>query len=165
MVAGGTRNARDLGGGQTRHHFQGQRGLGLRREHRMAGGEHQPQHVVLYRLRQLELVGWWQPTAEQLDLAGKRDVPADLVDRPALGHGHQPGARPVGDAGGRPLLEGSHQRVLGQVLGPPDVVDQPGEACDEAGRLDPPDRLDGAVGGGTRHPVQVTARPPTRATS
>ena len=130
----------------------------------MAGSEHQPQYVVLDRLGQLELAGLGQLASEQLDLAGQRDVPADLVNRPALGHGHQPGARTVGDPGRRPLLEGGHQRVLGEVLGPSDVMDEPGQAGNQAGRLDPPDRLDGAVSGSAGHPTEVTARPPTRAT-
>jgi hypothetical protein len=115
MVAVGTRNARDLVGGETRQHLQGQRGLRLGREHRMAGSEHQPQYVVLDRLGQLKLVGPGQLAAEQLDLAGKRDVPADLVDRPALGHrGQRIVGAPSAGAGWRPGKLGRLIVLLGR---------------------------------------------------
>ncbi|HEY5398065.1 MAG TPA: hypothetical protein VIL16_22010 [Trebonia sp.] len=51
----------------------------------------------------------------------------------------------VGHALRGPLLERRHQRVLGQVLGQPDIAGHPGQRGDEPGRLDPPDRLDGPL--------------------
>lgn len=162
---GDEESARDLVGCETGQHLEGQRGLRLGSERRMARNEHQPQYVVVDRLGQLDLAGLGQPAAEELDLAGQRDVPAGLVDRPPFGDGRQPGARTVGDPGRRPLLEGGHQRVLGEVLRSAHVVDVPGQAGDQAGRLDPPDRLDGAVGAIAGHLAEVTALSPTRASA
>jgi hypothetical protein len=75
-----------------------------------------------------------------LALVGLR--PPGEVDRPVLRRRHQPRPGVVGDAVARPALERDQQRVLRQVLGQPDVADQPRQAGDEAGGLDPPDRLD-----------------------
>jgi hypothetical protein len=69
--------------------------------------------------------------------------PADGVDGPALGRGHQPGAGVVGHARLRPLFQRGDERVLGELLGPPDVVQQVGQPGDDPGRLQFPDRLDG----------------------
>jgi hypothetical protein len=63
-----------------------------------------------------------------------------------LRRGHEPGAGVVRDAFGRPLLEGGHQRILSELFGQADVADDAGEAGDDARRLDPPDRVDGAMG-------------------
>ena len=41
----------DLGGGQAAEHAQGQRDPGRGREHRVAGGEHQPQEVIVDLVR------------------------------------------------------------------------------------------------------------------
>ncbi len=57
----------------------------------------------------------------------------------------------VGDARLRPLLERGDQGVLRQLLGQADVAHHAGQAGDEPGRLDAPDRLDGAMGIGSRH--------------
>ena len=78
-------------------------------------------------------------------------VAAKDIDGAMLGGGHQPGAGIVGDAGGGPLLERRHQRVLGQFLGEADIAHHAGETGDELGLLDPEDCLDGAMGVGRRH--------------
>jgi hypothetical protein len=59
---------------------------------------------------------------------------------------HQPGARPVGDARERPLLERGDQRILREFLGETNIADDPRETSDEPGGLNPPDRIDGAMG-------------------
>ena len=51
----------------------------------------------------------------------------------------------------RPALQRGDQRVLRQVLGEADVAHHPRQAGDQAGRLDPPDRLDRPVGRGPAH--------------
>ncbi len=72
-----------------------------------------------------------------------------------------------GHARRRPLLECRDQRVLREILGQPDVVHDTGESGNQLRRLDAPDRVDGAVGVGSRHgsqshhaqrPVQVPRR-------
>ena len=65
--------------------------------------------------------------------------------------GHEPGARVVRDARLRPLLERGDESVLRELLGEADVAHDPREAGDEPGRLDPPDRVDRAMGVGSRH--------------
>ena len=65
--------------------------------------------------------------------------------------GHQPGARVAGNARLRPLLERRDQRILCEVFRDPDVANDAREAGDEPGRLDSPDRVDGAMGIGSRH--------------
>ena len=60
--------------------------------------------------------------------------------------GHEPGARVVRDARLRPLLERGDQRVLRELFGQADVAHDPRQAGDEPGRLDPPDRVDRAMG-------------------
>ena len=91
------------------------------------------------------------PAADLLVLALEQLVPAQEVDGPMLRGGHEPGARVVRDARLGPLLERGDEGVLGELLGQADVAHDPREAGDEPGRLDPPDRVDGAMGVGSRH--------------
>ena len=51
----------------------------------------------------------------------------------------------------RPLLERGDQRVLRELLGEADVAHDAREPGDEPRRLDPPDRVDRAMGIGGRH--------------
>ena len=156
--------ARDLLGRQAAEQAERERDARLGGEHRMAGGEHEAQQVVAdvvvergveirhgHLLLRLELV------AELLVLALEQLAPAQQVDRAMLGGGHEPGARVVRDARLRPLLERGDQRVLRELLGQADVAHDPREAGDEPGRLDPPDRVDRAVGVGSRHGYQSVA--------
>ena len=87
-----------------------------------------------------------QLAAELLVLAVAQGPAAQLVDAAPLRGGHEPGAGVVRHARLRPRLERRHQRVLGEVLGQADVADHPRQAGDQPRRLDPPDRLDRAVG-------------------
>ena len=117
----------------------------------MAGREHQAEQVVpdvvlvcdsevrLPRLPRLDLA------SELLLLALEHLVAAQAVDAATLGGGHEPGARIVRDARLRPLLERGHEGLLREVLGPPDVAHHSRETGDEAGRLDAPDGVDGAM--------------------
>jgi hypothetical protein len=65
-----------------------------------------------------------------------------------LGRRHQPRAGVAGDALHRPLLERGDQSVLRQFLGDPDIAHYPRETSNKAGRLDPPDCVNGTVGVG-----------------
>jgi len=129
----------------------------------MAGGEHEAQQVVtdpvvhgvvdggaaVGRLHHLDV------PAEHLDLAPVGALATVVVDGPALRGGHEPRGRVRGDPGRRPVLEGSEQCVLRDLLGQPEVAGDPGEAGHETGGLDAPHGLDGPTsrsrGPGDRH--------------
>ena len=72
-------------------------------------------------------------------------VPADAVDGAVLRRRHQPGAGILRHTVFGPLLERGHQRVLRQLLGDADVAHETREPRDQPRRLDPPDRVDGAM--------------------
>src|SRR5229473_8400567 len=78
-------------------------------------------------------------------LALERLAAADQVDCAVFRGPHEPGARPLGHAFGRPLLERGDQGVLCELLSRPDVADHTSQPGDEPGRLDPPDRFDRAM--------------------
>ena len=90
-------------------------------------------------LRLLEAVGELRRTPAQGVVA------PELVDRPALGHRHQPGARVRGDALVRPLLEGRDQGVLREVLREVEVAGHPRQGGHQTHRLVPPDGGDRLV--------------------
>ena len=66
----------------------------------------------------------------------------DQVDRAVFRCPHEPGAGPLRNAFGGPLLERGDQGVLCELLSRPDVADDASQPGDEPGRLDPPDRFD-----------------------
>ena len=145
--------AGDLVGGQPADQAQRQRRARLGRQHRVAGGEDQAQQliadvVVERRLDVLDAgVAFVLEVAADLGvLARLHLVAAELVDRPALGRGHQPGAGVLRNPGLRPFGERGHQRVLRQLFGQADVAHHPGQARDQPGLLDPEDGLDCVVG-------------------
>ena len=150
--------ARDLLGLETGDEPQGQRHLRLPAEHRMAGGEHQPQQVVAdvvvergVEVGHLRLAIRGQLVAQLGMLAVDQLGAAKAVERAMLGGGHQPGAGLVGDAGARPLLERGDEGVLRQLLGHADVTHHARQTGDELCLLDAEDRLDGVMCIGSRH--------------
>ena len=70
---------------------------------------------------------------------------------PVFGRGHEPCGRIARDAGRGPLLEGRYERIVREIFGHADVADDAGETGDDLRRLHLPDRLDGALGYGSRH--------------
>ena len=147
------KRARDLVGGQAAEQAQRQRDPRLGREHRMARGEHQPQQIVadvvvdrLVDVLQRRFLLGLELAAELFVLALRELAAAQPVDRAVLGGGHQPRARLVRNARLRPLLERGDQRVLRELLGQTDVAHDPGEPGDQLRLLDPPDRVDCAMG-------------------
>ena len=150
--------ARDLVGGQAAEQAQRERDARLGRQHRMAGGEHEAQQVVADVVVERGVEVGPRPPA-RLRARGRAPracaraslFAAQPVDRAVLGGGHEPGARVVRDARLRPLLERGDERVLRQLLGQADVAHDAREAGDQPGRLDPPDRVDRAMGVGSRH--------------
>ncbi len=114
----------------------------------MAGGEDQPQQVVvdvvrerLVEVRRDACPGLQRP-ADLGILLLQLAVAPEEVDRPALGDRHQPGAGIARNALGGPLLERGDDRVLGQVLGQADVAGVVGQARDQPGGFQPDDGLD-----------------------
>ncbi len=156
----------DLLGGQAAEQAKRERHPRLGRQHRMAGGEHQAQEVVAHLVVeggvQVGLVGVLadlELARELLLLALVQLAAPQAVDRAVLCRAHQPGARVVRHALVRPLLQGRHQRLLGEVLGQAEVADDAGEAGDQPCRLDSPDGFDRPVGVGDRHRAASLASP------
>ena len=92
-----------------------------------------------------------QLAADLLMLALQHLVAAQMIEGAPLGGGHQPGARVVGNALARPLLQRRNQRLLREFLGQPDIAHDAGQPGDQLGLLDAPDGVDRAVrrrGGG-----------------
>ena len=124
----------------------------------MTGDEHEAEEIVadIVVNRGVEIGdGGLLPglhfVAELLLLPVVQAPSAEQVDGAVLGRGHEPGARIVRDPARGPTFQGRDEGVLGQVLGQADVAHYPGETGDEPGRLDPPYRVDRAVGIGSRH--------------
>src|SRR5262245_26595600 len=159
--------ARDLLGAETAEQAERERHPRLGREHRVAGDEHETQEVVTdvvvdcsVEVHRGQIALHFQLAAELFVLALEELVPPEEVDRAMLGGGHEPGARLVRDARLRPPLECRDERLLGEVLGHPDVAYQPREPCDEPRRFDSPDRVDRAVRIGSRHRPRSQHLPP-----
>ena len=119
----------------------------------MTGREDEAQQivadVVVERGGQVVLgthLAGFQLDAQLRVLALQHLAPAQLIDRPVLGGGHEPGARVVRDARRRPPLQRGDEGVLGEILGQTHVAHDPRQPGDEAGGLDPPHRLDRAMG-------------------
>ena len=96
-----------------------------------------------------------QLLAELVVLALEQLVPAELVDGPVLGRGHQPGARVVGHPRLGPLLEGRRPGRPGPAPRPgPTSRTMRARPAISRGGLDPPDRVDRAMRLGGRHRPQ-----------
>src|SRR5881296_1351376 len=124
----------------------------------MAGDEHEAEQVVAdvivdrgVEIRQRRLALRLELVPELLVLAIEHLAAAQLVDRPMLRGGHQPGARVVRYARRGPALERRDERVMSQVLRHTYVAHHPRERGDQLRRLDPPDGVDRLMGLGCRH--------------
>src|SRR5215469_1669071 len=104
----------------------------------MTGGEDQPQQVVIDVVSDsaIEVGGAVVPAGLQRPpdlrvLALTFGVAPEVVNCPAFGDGHQPGARVARNSVARPLLERGDDGVLSQLLGEADVtVGEPREPGD-----------------------------------
>ena len=141
IVGSGTRNARAISSvvrPPSRRSVSATRAS--RRQHRMAGGEHQAQQVVAdhrrrprFRDRRSER---GLPVVVVIDgrlLARVQLVLAQTIDRAALGRRHQPCAGFVGHAAGGPVFERGDERVLRQFFGQADVAHHARQAGDQPG--------------------------------
>lgn len=162
---------RDLVRGQPSHHPQGQRDPRLGGEHRVAGDEHQGEHVVvdlvevrqqgvepvlhLRGARRRRLLPLAQPVRQRRVPPVQGRPAPEAVDPPPPPDGQQPPARVGRDTVPRPALQRLGQCLLRQVLGQRQVAGPPGERADDPRRLDPPDGLHRDPG----RLVRVTRRP------
>src|SRR6267142_4149435 len=145
--------AGDFVGGETAEEAKGEGDASLWREHRMTGNENEAEEVVANGVvdRCVEighgpLLLHLKLAAEFFMFALEKFVAAPVIDGAMLRGGHQPSAGIIWDAGAGPLLEGGYQSVLGEFFGDADVADDASQAGDDAGRLDAPDGVDGAMG-------------------
>ena len=170
-TVGGRRQERpgDLVAGQAADHPQRQRDAGLARQHRVAGDEHQREHVVVDPVgvpQQVVLlsgsgvapeVAW--PSSRSARQRGVPLVeggpPPEGVDGPPPADGEQPAGRVARHAVARPGDQRLGERLLGEVLGQREVAGVAGQRADDPRRLDPPDGLDGLA---TRRGVARPAR-------
>ena len=76
---------------------------------------------------------------------------AEVIDRAMLGGGHQPGAGVVRDARCGPLLERGNERVVREIFGKPHIAHHTRQGRNDFRGFDAPDRVDGAMGVGSRH--------------
>ena len=111
----------------------------LGRQHRMAGGEDQPQQVIADVIveRGVEIGGRGvlrdlQLVAELLMLALEERAPAQEVDGAMLRRRHEPRAWIARNPRLGPLLERGNERVVREVLRDPDVADDTRQPGDEA---------------------------------
>jgi hypothetical protein len=88
---------------------------------------------------------------ECIELAACHLVAAEIIEAAALGGGHEPRARIVGNARHRPLVESHQQGILRQLFGETNIADEPREPRDKTRGFDAIDGLDGAVGFSTGH--------------
>ena len=109
-VLGGDEGPGDLGGRESEHGTQCERHLPLAAQRRVAAGEDQLQAVVGLGSR----LG---AVAHQYgELGSVAGVAAEPVQRPAPGHGQQPGGGRAGDPLPGPVLEGLDDRLLETLL-------------------------------------------------
>ena len=155
---GDEEGASDFVGGEAAEEAKGQGDTGLGRENRMAGDKNEAEEVVAHsvvdcgvEIRHGHLLLHLKLAAEFFVFALKELIAAKVINGAMLGRGHEPGARIVRDAGVWPLFEGGDEGVLGEFFGNADVADDAGESGDDAGGLDTPDSVDGAMGVGRGH--------------
>ena len=147
----------DLLGRQAADHSQRQGRAGLARQTRVTGGEDEPKQLVADVVVQggvqigHGLLLLLHVPGDHLVLALEHPAAAQMIQGPALGGRHQPGAGFFRNACRGPPLEGGQQGFLRQILGQRHVAQHPRQAGDQPGLLDPPDGEDRAMGVGGRH--------------
>ena len=157
----------DLGHGEAPDEAQGERDPRRHGQDRMARDEDETELVVLDLLLRFDVGQRLHPgravglerTTQLRVLCRQRAVAAEEIDRLPLGDGGQPRTRIGRDAVSGPLAESIDQRLLGQVLGQPDVTDAAGEGGDDTRELNPVDRLNGGGRIGGRHASDSTTPP------
>ena len=90
-------------------------------------------------------------TPHLFGLAFEADVAANLINRMMFGGRHEPRAGFIGNASLRPLLEGSDEGALREILGETHIADEAREGRDQSGGFDPPDCVNRAMDIGKSH--------------
>src|SRR5258708_2854263 len=119
----------------------------------MTGDEDESQKVIAHVLIRIRVRVFWDAdglfkfkvTTHLFGLAFEADVAANLIDSMMLGGDHEPGAGFIGNAGLGPLLKGSDEGALREILGETHIADETREGRDESGRFDPPDCVNRAM--------------------
>ena len=75
----------------------------------------------------------------------------EMIDGAMLGGGHQPRAGVVRNARCGPLLQRGHERIVREIFGKPHIAHHAREGRNDFRGFDAPDRVDGAMGVGSRH--------------
>ena len=102
----------------------------------MTGNKHEAEQVVADIIieRCIEIghghLSGCELAAEFLVLALEPRVSAEVIDGTMFSRGHQPGPRVVRDARNWPLLEGSDESILREILGDTDIAHNAREAGD-----------------------------------
>ena len=129
---------RDLRGGKAADQAQRERDASVHPEHGMARGEDEPQHVIIDHLIQRLLQSVSKPLLLPLQLARQSSMllyehaaAPQRIDRAPLRRGHQPCPGIVRDAFLGPNFEGTHKRILSQLLGYADIVGDASNRGDE----------------------------------
>src|SRR5262245_20607905 len=98
----------------------------------MTGNEDESQEIVaqvfirIGVFKDAELLFEFEVVSHFFGLALEADVAANLINRMMFGGYHEPRAGLIGDAGLGPLLEGSDEGALREILGETHIAD---EAC------------------------------------
>src|SRR5262249_10508514 len=126
------KRARDLVRRQPADQSQRQRNARFRREHRMAGREHETQQVVTDVLVESSIEVWGlllvHLAPDLLVLALDQPGAPPCIERAVLRRGHEPGARIVGNAPFGPSLERCDESILRELLRSADVAREAREA-------------------------------------
>ena len=156
---GHKKGPRDLLGRQAAEQPQREGDARLGGENRMTGDEHQAQQIVadvvvergveIGRGALLLRPRARSPSSSCLRSSACCGGSRSMARCLAVAMSQAPGLSGTPDSGH--CSSAATQRILRQVLGQADIAHHPGEAGDEPRRLDPPDRVDGAMGVGSRH--------------
>jgi hypothetical protein len=152
----------DLGRGQPPEGAEGQGDPGLGRQGRVAAGEDQPQPVVGDGVHLGVLAAGRLEQGQGGPALGQPALAAEPVDGLVAGGGDDPGPGPVGDARGRPALDGDQKGLLDRVLGEIEVAEDADEGGHGLPGLLPEHPLDQRTGiGGHPHPPSVRTACPS----
>src|SRR6185369_8197676 len=143
------KRARDLRRSETADQAQRKCDASFHGDYRVAGGEDQPQHVVVDYLIECLVHRISEPLLLQVKIASNLFVllqehlpTTQTIDRTPLCRSHQPRSGLFGNTFVGPLLKGRNQRVLCKFLGDADIASDASYGSNEPRRLILPHRLD-----------------------
>lgn len=136
--------ARDFLGREAADFAQRQGDLPIGRQCRVTTGEDEPQPVVLDALvlARMGSGDGFQLFGDVLERSFEAGAPADPVDRLEAARGHEPCARILRDALGRPLLHRGDEGVVQRFLGDIEITEQANQGGEHPPGFGAIDRLD-----------------------